>query len=195
MQSRDSAVRIARGNALDDSGVGIRALVWSRMCISLYRPDRPCGLPILQTNWRRGIFPRGGGGKGTGTWISPLTYNLCRDQENVGPYIHSPHISSRCSAQLVNRRDNFILWTHNTVWLIYCAHNNQPHLLRPEHIPCKKYKMKVIVMCTWVYFPSAIPFYRYILGLSSALRNVETAPTSSLEWEGQKYAVSKDKEG
>jgi hypothetical protein len=55
---RDSAVGIAVGYGLNAQGVGVRVLVWSSISFSLNLPDRFLGLPSLQSNGYRELFPR-----------------------------------------------------------------------------------------------------------------------------------------
>jgi hypothetical protein len=58
-KSLDGVVGIATGYGLDDSGVGARVPVGSRISFSLRRPDRFWGPSNLLRNGYRGLFPRG----------------------------------------------------------------------------------------------------------------------------------------
>jgi hypothetical protein len=50
------------------------------------------------------------GGGSAGAWGVLGYSNLCRGQENMGLYIHSPIMSSWRSADLVKHTDNFYLY-------------------------------------------------------------------------------------
>jgi hypothetical protein len=58
-RSRDSSVGIATGYGLDDSGVGVRVPLWSRIFSCPRRPDRLWGPLSLLYNGYRGLFLRG----------------------------------------------------------------------------------------------------------------------------------------
>jgi hypothetical protein len=61
--SRDSSVGIATGYGLDDRGVGVRGLVWSRIFSSPRRSDRLWDPPTSYPNGTGSSFP---GSKATG---------------------------------------------------------------------------------------------------------------------------------
>jgi hypothetical protein len=58
-RSQVSIVSIATGYGPGDWGVGVWALVGSRILSSPNRPDRLCGPPKLLSNGYQGLFPRG----------------------------------------------------------------------------------------------------------------------------------------
>jgi hypothetical protein len=57
--SRDSAVGIATAYGLDDTEIGVRVPIGSRIFTSPSRPDRLWGPANLLSNGYQGLFPRG----------------------------------------------------------------------------------------------------------------------------------------
>jgi hypothetical protein len=80
---RGRSVGIATGYGLDDSQVGVRVPVGSRIFCSPFCPHRlrVRGPPSLLSNGYRRLLPK--------AWSWPLTSNQFRGQENVDLYIHS----------------------------------------------------------------------------------------------------------
>jgi hypothetical protein len=85
--SRDSAVGTAAGHGLDDQEVGVRVPVGQEFSL-LHVVHTGSG--AHPASYPMGIGDYFSGGKAAGAWSRPLTSSLCRGQENVDIYIHSP---------------------------------------------------------------------------------------------------------
>jgi hypothetical protein len=85
--SRYAVLGRATDYGLGDWEIGVRVPLVSRFFTSPCGPDRLWGPPNLLYNGYSEFFRRG---KAAWALSWPLTSNQCRDQENVGLYIHSP---------------------------------------------------------------------------------------------------------
>jgi hypothetical protein len=93
-QEPDSIVGIATGYGLDGRGVGVRVLVKARF-FSHYIIQAGSG--THPTSYLMGTGGSFLGGKAAGALSWPYTSNLCRGQEYMDLYIHSPICFQLCS--------------------------------------------------------------------------------------------------
>jgi hypothetical protein len=80
VKENGSTLGIATGYGLNDRGVRVRVLVWTRLFSSSRRPHRLWGRPISYPTGTEGSFS---GSITAGSWSSPLASIWCRSQENV----------------------------------------------------------------------------------------------------------------
>jgi hypothetical protein len=110
--SRASVVDIATGYGLDDTGVGIRVPVGSRILSFPRCPGLLCGPPSHLTNGTGCSFP---GANRPGAWSWPYISNQWRSQENL-IYASTHHTPSWRSGLISEAHRDNITFTISPSW-------------------------------------------------------------------------------